>query len=441
MVIPGHQKCAVCKHDHDFELDTFLMDEIRSGNCVIFAGAGISTESSMSSPHSLYSELAAVIGDTKAELPFPDLAERVCQRADGRFQFMKIVQERFNYIDKFRDLAWSANRFHSELATMPYFSTIITTNWDRYFETCCAAKPFVYDPDMRFWDLPRRKVLKIHGTIDDYSSIVATRTDYSECLARLKESLIGAKLKECLASKTCIFVGYSLRDDDLKEIFAFVNSALGKFSKQHYLVSPHTVDGVLPAGINQIVTDGTFFLKVVKSHICDCGCYLPDSIYDEIEDELDRVRADHFLLWEDYGRRKLPQMLASAFYQDGLQHGYKMVLDGRKTGRFSWLHESESVVLGYESRLREYKKLRRYDDVAYFRGYRNAFLGLALFGEKGEFLPAPRFYFEAPGEMTRSTFMKSLSKLPELHKAAYKRLNKISAEIQDGLVLHHPPWG
>jgi hypothetical protein len=324
---------------------------------------------------------------------------------------------------------------------MPYFDTIITTNWDKYFEECCAAKPFVYDLDMRFWHLPRRRVLKIHGTIDDYSSVVATRTDYTECLAKLKESLVGAKLKECLSSKTCIFVGYSLKDDDFRDIFAFVHAALGKFSKRHYIVTPFLQASELPTGVVPIVTDGTFFLRVIKSHMCQESCYFPDDIYDELLEELVLLQSDHDHLWEQYGKRRLPQMIASAFYQDGLQHGYEIMLDGRTSGRFSCIHEVDAVCRGYENKIKEYRKQRKYDDVAYFRGYQNAFLGLALSKTEGAFTPAPRYYFEGYGEMTRSAFSRHLRKFPGLHRAAYKRFQKISKSISEGLVLHHPPWG
>ena len=84
---------------------------------------------------------------------------------------------------------------------MPYLRTFITTNWDRHFEEICHAKPFVYDADMRFWEVPYRKVLKIHGTIDNYSSMVVTRDDYDKSLNDLQNSLIGAKLKELFTTR------------------------------------------------------------------------------------------------------------------------------------------------------------------------------------------------------------------------------------------------
>ncbi len=169
---------------------------------------------------------------------------------------------------------------------MPYFNTFVTTNWDRYFENICKAKPFDYDSDLRFWELPSRRVLKIHGTIDDYSSIVATREDYTKCAKRLQTSLIGGKLKEILSTKTCIFIGYSMKDDDFREIFQFVKEAQGQFRKSHYIVSPFIYKKLPFDDLIPIKTDGTFFLKTIKDHMCNSFDFLPDSVFALAQEEL-----------------------------------------------------------------------------------------------------------------------------------------------------------
>jgi hypothetical protein len=281
--------CPFCQHDVDFTLDPYLIEELANHNVVVFAGAGISTERTLSAPHSLYTALAADLGLADSATPFPDVAEALAKKPDGRFRLMRLIQEHLDYVAKFADTRHEATKFHREASTMPYLRTFITTNWDRSFEDICRAKPFVYDPDMRFWDVPNRKVLKIHGTIDDYSSIVVTRSDYDVCAQRLHKSLIGAKIKEILTSKTCIFVGYSMRDDDFQEIFRFVREAQGKFEKTHYLVSPHADSGESIDNIIAIATDGAYFLKCIKEHMCNNYCYVSDDVLDLAVGELYEV--------------------------------------------------------------------------------------------------------------------------------------------------------
>ena len=62
--------------------------------------------------------------------------------------------------------------------------------------------------DFAFWDLPERKVLKIHGSINNIGSIIVTAEDYGKCLRRLRGNIIGSYLKLLLATKTVVFIGY-----------------------------------------------------------------------------------------------------------------------------------------------------------------------------------------------------------------------------------------
>lgn len=436
-------ECLYCKDNNDFTIDSHLLGEIQSNNVAIFAGAGISTENPNSAPHSLYTEMAVGCEIQNCDLAFPDLAQKYTDRPDGRFELLKLIQKRFDYINKFSELRHAATKFFEELSTMPYFRTFITTNWDRYFEDLCRAKPFVTDPDMSFWDIPYRRVLKIHGTIDDYSSLVATRKDYEERSEKLKSSLIGGKLKDILNTQTCIFIGYSMTDDDFKEIFEFVRNRQGPFQKTHYFVSPNITDDAPYPNIVPIKTDGTYFLSIIKQHLCSSGCYLGDEIYESILDELLEVKEVQAELWESFDVHKYPQMLMSAFYQDGLIHGYQLVLDTQNEGQHSDLHYLLSKAHRYEGRISQYRSNRKYLDVAYFQGFQNVTLAM-LQSAQSDSHPYPlMYYYPQIGEMDLDEFKEKLSGLPNVHKAAFKQCQKAIVGIpEDGsMQVHHQPWG
>ena len=436
-------ECQYCRDQINFQLDEFLINEIRCGNAVIFAGAGVSTENQNSAPHSLYSALAAEIGIKECTLSFPDLAQLFCQRPDGRFQLLNRIQERFDYISKFSELRIQATRFYQELATMPYLRTFVTTNWDRCFEEICHAKPYVYDADLRFWEIPFRRVLKIHGTIDHYSSLVATRDDYNRCSDDMKSSLIGAKLKDLLTTKTFIFVGYSMTDDDFKEIFEFVRAVQGNFEKMHYFVGPNVDDCVSHDNISRIRTDGTYFLKVVKEHLCSVAGYLGDNTYIQAEEELYEVQQEHIELWSRYRPKEHPQMLLSAFYQDGLIHGYQVVRDMMGTGQYSDPSILQAKIDGYDAKITHYRSRKNYLEVAYFAGYQNALISMAISPDLDHFPCPPRYYFEKVGEMDRTEFEERLGELPGLHKTAFRQCKKAADRLPaDGsIVLDHLPSG
>jgi hypothetical protein len=83
--------------------------------------------------------------------------------------------------------------------------------------------------------------------------------------------------------------------------------------------------------------------------------------------ELVEVLRDHEELYEQYDIKKFPQTIITGSYQDGLIHGYKMIIDGRNGGRFSDLHQLQSNILGYQNKINEYRKSKCYFDVAYFQ--------------------------------------------------------------------------
>lgn len=437
----GVCECAICRNRTDFHVDDFLLSEIQRQNTTIFIGAGVSTENPLSMPHTLYESVLNEIGESGQELSFPQAVERLQSLPNGPIKFIHLLEERLDYINKFRELRDNSTKFFRELATMPYFNVFITTNWDRHIEDICKAKPFVYDSDMPFWSVPMRKVLKIHGTIDDYSSIVASTSDYGRAEEALQKSLIGGKLKELLSSTTCIFIGYSLHDEDLISIYQFVENAVGRFNRTHYFISPNAASKRLPKDVRPISTDGKYFLEVVKEHMSLLPCFIPDDAFLFLEEELAEISSLHLDLWERFSPHDRPQCLLSACYQDGLIHGYQMILDLKPTGQQSHSCIHAAKAKEYEKIISARKKDRDYIDAAYFIGFQNALITMAWAGKTGEFEPAPHYYFERIGEMDYEEFSEKLEQLPDIHRSAYAQCERAMKRLGDrNLVWQKRPW-
>jgi hypothetical protein len=229
--------CDCCKHHRDFELPEHLLAEFQAGKVAVLAGAGVSIESRPVLRQSLAETVAATLGCDVASLPFPDLMEKFSKRPNGRFELIKLIKDRFDYIYSHPELHDLATRFHSELATIFQIDTIVTTNWDTNFEDECGATPFVHSEDVAFWDVAERKVLKIHGTIQNYGSIVATRSDYDRAEGLLSRNMIGSLLKLLSATKTVVYFGYSLRDDDFVSLLLFVRTEMKDLTRISYIVT------------------------------------------------------------------------------------------------------------------------------------------------------------------------------------------------------------
>lgn len=179
--------CAFCRNFHYFELPDHLLDQLTKGNLVVFAGAGISTETSTAFSFTFYDGIRAELRlDPKNKPPFPAVMSMYCKQPDGRRKLLEKLRSRFSYVEAFPELLRAATRFHQEISTLFYIDTYVTTNWDDYFERYCGATPFVTAEDFAFWNMPGRKVFKIHGSVSNYGSLVATDEDYRRARRQLE---------------------------------------------------------------------------------------------------------------------------------------------------------------------------------------------------------------------------------------------------------------
>lgn len=343
--------CDLCQHNHEFEVPAGLVADIMSGDVAIFAGAGTSTEKPQAHVNSFYDTISNELDGARSTLPFPDLMQRYCDQRDGRIKLVQKIREHFAHIESFTVMRIEANKFHRELATFFPIDTIITTNWDNYFEVECGATPFIHDRDMALWEATTRRVLKLHGSIENVGSLVATRSDYERSKARLETGLIGARLKSILADKTLVYAGYSFTDPDLEYIDKFVSEQLGEFSKQAYIVtlddSPEALERYKRANLQPIITDATYFLSQIKKHAVENHCFFPDEIYDDCWELWSRASRANSWLWDNYDIVDDPVIIHCGAYQDGLIHVTDRITNLRKLGVYSDAHRVQRTIHGY----------------------------------------------------------------------------------------------
>jgi hypothetical protein len=447
-------ECAICALKLEFELDGHLLEEIENGRCVIFAGSGISTETSGAHSFSFYQQIANLV-ECSGNETFWELIDKFEDQPNGRQKLIEQIRERFEYIDSWRDLKQSASRFHKALATAPYFRYIITTNWDRYFESVIRATPFVYDSDLAFWESAKRPVLKIHGSIDNLSTIVASGDDYQTCEERLRNGRLGDILRHIFATKTVIFVGYSATDSDFLNIYNAVQGSMGRLARSHYLVSPFLTDDqkLSLRGINifTVQTDASHFIEIVKSHMREKFCYAYDESYDDIDYQLFRASDNHIKFTKSYSVKKDPHLIFCTAYQDGLIHGFQRICDRRYTNDFADLHTVHSQIGLYEDRASNYARKQDYWNASYFVGYKMSLIYFDIANARldprqdvsDELGDPALFYHPRLGLMDEETFDKEVRPNPEVHKLALKQAKRFAKRYEgaDDLVVQHTPFG
>ncbi|MFT5093270.1 MAG: hypothetical protein ACI93T_002096 [Porticoccaceae bacterium] len=452
-------ECVICSNRLDFQLPDSLLDEFDAGKVVVFAGAGVSTENRNVLKQTFYESIAAELGERSSQKAFPELMSQFCGQPNGRLQLLERILARFQHIHSFRELEFTATAFHRSVSTLFMLDTIITTNWDTYFEDVCGAIPFVTDSDLAFWDSPQRKVLKIHGSVQNYGSIVATSEDYRGCESRLHTELIGSVLKTILATKTVIFVGYSLTDSDFQNVFAFVAKHMKGLNRQAYVINPFDSEcrRFAEMGLIPIQTAASYFFDSVKAHYVESGRMYSDEIYGEAADQRDLVREEHEKLCERFSIHQFPQLIYALAYQDGLMHGFDRVGTHAGTGEYSHPCRIREVFSLYEAMQKKKRAARVYEDVAYIEGYVNAFIYLGISQDKhyvnetadDELIPHPPLYFafglpkehSGRGEIgTLEEFEELVPELPGLHQASFKRAQRLADSLDEDMTFHHPPW-
>lgn len=435
----GHCECVLCRDNLPFTLPDELVDACIAKDLVIFAGAGVSTESRRVIPYTFYEQIAEELPAKDANGDFPDVMEAFCKRF-GRAALLRKIRNRFNYVRSFPELYGQATRFHDCLSTMYPIVDLVTTNWDTAFEDRCGATAIVTPTDYAFWDEPARKVFKLHGSIASWGSIVATRKDYDQVLEQLRTGVIGGSLRHLLATKKVLFAGYSFSDSDFQEIYGLLRDELGDILPESFVVTldPEFSDTNTPDA-TIIRTDATHLLSTLKNDLVAKEIMQPDDIFPAAMAMRMRLSREHMEL-ATLNVQEYPAVIYSLSYQDGLMHALDRTLALRHTGEYSHICNIFDAETGYESRQKEKRKQRDYGDVAYLEGYLNG-LRLLLVDEEDRELVPLYFVFGFEGEITSlKEFLEVLPHAEELHKTSYRKACRKVKGYSSDIVFHHSPF-
>src|SRR4051812_32204349 len=112
---PKSSGCACCENERPFTVPQHLLEKFRSGEVVLFVGAGVSTENKKYCKSTFYDDIRAELKviDTPS---FPELMSRYCAQPDGRIKLIQRIKQRFDYFAAFDDFYWSMTRFHRAVA-------------------------------------------------------------------------------------------------------------------------------------------------------------------------------------------------------------------------------------------------------------------------------------------------------------------------------------
>lgn len=437
---PESCNCLACRAARPFDMPDQLSRACIDGDLVVFAGSGVSTESPMVMPITFYDHICAELGiDPAGGMPFPEVMSHF-EKARGRIALLEEIKRRLDYVRSFATIDHAAGSFHTALSGVFTVREIVTTNWDEYFERFCGAQPFVTDEDWAYWKVSSRKVFKLHGSILNPGSIVATEADYARCYRDLNKGLVGAKLKEMLATKTVVFVGYSLRDADFIRLYRLMKGRMGDLLPRSYVV---TLDDSPPTGIARdmhvIQTSGIHFVQKLKEAFSETE-RVPDDRFRAVPVMREIVRLAHHDMIEQGEMREDPAMLMCACYQDGVMDALDHIDVNMTRGDYHHRCYTESVAgETYPQILREREERGAWLSVAYVEGYMNG-LSFLLADDTGRSL-FPLFYVAGSDNDIRTyeDYRETARYFPTLHKAAYEYAKHEAERLAPGVVFQHLP--
>ncbi len=381
-------KCALCQNDLPFELPSHLVEQLLQGNVVLFAGAGISTENKNHAQHTFYEAISHAI-KAPNDMSFPALMEAYCNQPDGRIKLTKQIKDRISYFVSFDEFYNNMTRFHRSISPLYMIKNIVTTNWDDFFERECEFDAFVNESDMALWEASQRRLMKIHGSIRNLGSIIATEEDYKKSFRRLNDGPMGAQLKSLLTQKTFIYTGYSLSDENYRRIAKSIAEMTKPHTKDSYFVAPKIDRNKIaefPISLIPIETDGAFFFEQLRLHIEKISDLVPESAFEACENLLTMVLEEHKRTTDAFTNTRHPLLIFVLSYQDGLIHGLQRIQRRRVSGEYHSAEHVRHLARNYEMRSREFRRKRDFWNSSYATGYGDAMLFFLISTEelKGE---------------------------------------------------------
>jgi hypothetical protein len=238
----------------------------RQGRLVLFVGAGVSANLGLPTWAQLIDEVARQLGyDPKIFATYGDhlaLAE-----------FYKRKMGSLGKLRSWMDREWhhpsvdiAASRLH-QCIVRGRFQRIYTTNYDRWIEIAHEklGKPcskITNVADLAKTSAEERQIIKLHGDFDDDDSLVLDETSYFKRLDF--ESPLDIKLRSDVLGSSVLFIGYSLKDINIRLLFYKLTMAWSKNGgsagrPRSYLFThrpnPVTEEILRHWGIDMIVSD------------------------------------------------------------------------------------------------------------------------------------------------------------------------------------------
>lgn len=249
-----------------------LIKAAQEGNLVLFIGAGCSIPLGLPSWKELLLEILLKLDERYGEVSIINFKNLITKIEDNSLSLIEVLNklesEKIEYVKEAKQIVYdkinsfSNNNLHSEIHNLIWAISkkIITTNYDRILEN---NKPVDRDIKIFYNDNPflTSKTLddkleflyKIHGDFENPDSIILFDCDYkiNYSIDRHNHNALGAIFK----GKTLLFIGFSLADPYVKNLFLNIKNIYGGYKLNEHFVFTNRNDDFSEFDIKGIKID------------------------------------------------------------------------------------------------------------------------------------------------------------------------------------------
>lgn len=128
---------------------------------------------------------------------------------------------------------------HDLLTKVSFIDEIVTTNYDTLFEQAYGHRlhKITQGKNIPFGEPNQVTLYKVHGDFQDPDSLVVAEKDFTNFF-RKQDEMLWTGLKALMAKRHLVFVGYSLEDPNVKELFEWISNTLGNQMREAFFIAP-----------------------------------------------------------------------------------------------------------------------------------------------------------------------------------------------------------
>lgn len=216
-----------------------FLEDLAEGNVFPIVGAGFSrnAKSDDNKPSLDWDELGRYFAEDIVDYKYNGAIDAI-SAFEYEYSRSKLIEKMYTALkigSIHPDLA------HKSFAKLP-FQLVATTNFDYLLEESYThlgnrfCRTIIDEEQLPIInnDIRHLNLLKIHGDLGHPSRLIATEEDYDSFLTKFP--MIATYITNLFISKTVLFIGYSVDDTDIRQIFQMIKDRLGKLKRRAYTI-------------------------------------------------------------------------------------------------------------------------------------------------------------------------------------------------------------